>query len=186
MQRDRGNFNPAGANSLEDFGREVQAGRRRRYRSPSLGVDGLVAIPVYCAVFTVVLAVNVRRKRHVSNALDAGKKIVDRGEADPPLPKTAAFDDLGFQFGWGVGWRTRWSVKVEFFPDPDLPAGPYEALPLIRIVRHLACQQNFDPPAEKISCCWIMRAQGLGALSAAVAVEPGREHPRIVHHQQVV
>ena len=118
----------------------------------------------------------------MSNALDDGKEIGDGGEPDAPLPKTAAFGDLGFQFGWGAGGQ----AKVKFFPDPDLPPGTYQALPLIRIVRHLACQQNFDAPAEKISCRWIVRAQGLGPLSAPVAVEPGREHPRIVHHQQVV
>jgi len=183
VQRDLDNFNPAGANALEDFGCEVQAGRRGCYRSSSLGVDGLVPITV---CHPVIFAMNVRRKRDVSNALDAGKKIVDRGESDAPLAKTPAGYDLGVQFGWGVGWRTRWSVKVEFFPDADLPPGPYQALPLNRIISHLACQQYFDPPAEKISCRRITRAHGLGAPPAPVAVEPGPEHPSIVQDQEIV
>src|SRR6266478_6087905 len=108
MQRDLGNFNPAGTNLLQDLGREVQAGRRRCDRSPRLRVYSLVPITVR---HPVIFATNVGRKRHVSNALDAGKKIVDRGESDAPLPKTAAFYDLGFQFGRRAGW----SAKVEFF-----------------------------------------------------------------------
>ncbi len=182
MQCDLGNFNPAGTYSSEDFGREVQAGGRRCYRSPRLGVDGLVALPVRRAVFTVAPAVNVGRKGDVSNALDSGKEIGDWGESDEPLAKTAAVHNFRFQ----CGWRTGWSVKVEFFSDPDLPAGSYQALPLIRILGHLACQQNFDPSAEEISCCGVVRAYRLGELSAAVAVEPGREDPCIVYHQQVI
>src|SRR5258708_5422809 len=141
VQCDLDNFKPAGTYSSEDFGREVQAGGRRGYRSASLGVDGLVAIPVCCTVFTVAPAVNVGRKGDVSNAFDSGKKIGDWGESDAPLPKTAAFRNFRFQCGWRAGW----SVKVEFFSDPDLPAGPYQALPLIRMLRQLARQQNFDP-----------------------------------------
>ena len=118
----------------------------------------------------------------MSDALDAGKEIGDWGEADAPLAEAASLGDLGFQFGVAFGWF----AKVEFLSDPDLPAGPYQALPLIRIVRHLAGQQNFDLAAEKISCRRIVRAQGLGPLSAPVAVETGREHSRIVQDQQVV
>src|SRR5208283_2015861 len=77
-------------------------------------------------------------------------------------------------------------AEIEFLPDSDLAAGAHQALPLIGIIRELACQQNFDAATEKILCRRIVRAQGLGALSAAVAVETGREHPRIVHDQQVV
>jgi hypothetical protein len=124
----------------------------------------------------------------VSNALDSGKEIGDWGESDSPLPKAAALYDFGYDLGfrWEVGWEAGRCAKVEFFPDPDLPPGPHEALPLIRIVRHLACQQNFDPSAEEISRCRIVRAEGLGPLSAAAAVEPGREHARIVQDEQVV
>src|ERR1700675_1258012 len=176
VQRDLCNFNPAGTNLREDLRSEVQAGRRRCDRAPCLGIDSLVPIPVRRPV---VFAVDVGRKRHVSNALDAGEEIVDRGESDAPLPKTAALRDLGLQFGRRAGW----SLKVEFFPDPDLPPGPYHALPLNGVIRHLAYQQNFDPSAEKISCRWVVRAWGLGPLPAAVAVETGRKHARIVQHK---
>src|SRR5208282_2865622 len=114
--------------------------------------------------------------------LYAGEEIGDWGEADAPLAETASLGDLGFQSGVASGWF----AKVEFFSDPDLSAGPHQAFPLDRIVRHLAGQQNFDLPAEKISCCRIVRAQGLGPLSAPMAVETGGEHPRIVQDQQVV
>jgi hypothetical protein len=127
----------------------------------------------------------------MSKALDAGKEIGDRSEADTPLAETAAFDyfgfDLGFQFGeFAFGCIAGCAAKVEFFPDSDLASGPNQALPLVRIVRHLACQQNFDPAAEKVSRRRIVRAQRLGALSAPVAVEAGREHSRVVQDQQVV
>jgi hypothetical protein len=100
VQRDFGNFNPAGTNLLEDLGREVQAGRWSRHRSCHrplrLGVYSLVTLSVRRPV---VFAVDVGRKRHVSNAFDSGKEIVDRGESDAALPKTAALRNLGFQFG---------------------------------------------------------------------------------------
>jgi hypothetical protein len=118
----------------------------------------------------------------VSKALDAGKKINDWGEANAPLAETAAFRDLRFQFGWIA---LAYIAEAKFFTDADLAAGPHETFPLISIIRPLACQQNFYSPAEKISGCWILRAWGLGLFSASVAVEPGREHARIVQDQQV-
>src|SRR5208282_481235 len=95
-----------------------------------LGVDGLVALPIRRAV----VAVDIGRKGHVSNALYAGEEIGDWGEADAPLAETASLGDLGFQSGVASGWF----AKVEFFSDPDLSAGPHQAFPLDRIVRHLA------------------------------------------------
>src|SRR5208282_462985 len=168
VQRDLGNFNPACTNLLQDLRREMQAGGWRCHRSCGrsrrLGIHRLVTV----AVRWPVVAVDIRRKRHVSNALDAGKEIGDRSEANAALAKTAATDDfgfdLGFQCGWVVfGWIAHtWiagcTAKVEFFSDPDLAPGPYQTFPLIRILRHLACEQNFDPPAEKISGRWILRA----------------------------
>jgi len=118
----------------------------------------------------------------VSYALDAGEEIGDWGEADAPLAESASFGDLGFQFGAAFGWF----AKVEFLSDPDLSPGPYQAFPLIGIVRYLAGQQNFDLAAEKISCRRVVRAQGLGSLSAPMAVKTGWEHPRIVQDQQVI
>src|SRR6202163_2975713 len=182
VQRNLGNFNPAGTNSIEDLRREVQAGRRRRDRSPCLRVYSLVAIPVRRPV---VIAVNVGWKRHMSNAFDAGKEIGDRGESDAPLPKTAPFRHLGFQFGWGVGQRARWPAKGEFFPNSDLPPRPHQALPLIRIVSQLAGQHKLHSSAEKISCRWVVRAQGLGPLSDAVDVEQGEEKSRDTQEQHV-
>src|SRR5450631_1224824 len=182
VQRDLGNFDPASTNAVQYFSGEVQTGRRRRHRSPRLSVDSLIALAIRRLVVAIVLAVNVGRKRHVPDALDAGEEIVDRGEADAPLPETAALRDQGFE----CGWVALWTCKVEFFPNPNFSPGPHQALPLIWIVRHMARQQNFDPPMEKLSCRRILRAQWLGPLSAPVAVEAGWEHPCIVHDQQVV
>ena len=98
VQGDLGDFNSASANLVQDFRREVQSGGRRGHRSchgpRRLGVDGLVAIAVGCPV----VAVDIRGKGHVSDALDAGKEIRDGSESDAAFPKTAALGDLGLQF----------------------------------------------------------------------------------------
>ncbi len=107
----------------------------------------------------------------------------NRIRRSPKLPRSVTSASSS---GGSLQRLHRVARKVESFSDPDLAPGPYQAFPLIRIVRHLAGQQNFDAPTQKISCRRIVRAQRLGPLSASVAVEPGREHPRIVHHQQVV
>ncbi len=190
VQRDLGNFDSASTNLLEDLRGEVQTGRRRRYRSPRLRIDGLVtffiisiAIPGCCAV----VAVDVGRKGHVAYALDSRKEIGDQSEPDAPLAETAAADDFGLQFGaFALERIFGRAAEVEFLSDSDLAPGPYQALPLIRIVRQLACQQNFDFSTEKIPCRRIVRAQGLCSLSAPVAVETCREDSRVVQDQQVV
>ncbi len=114
----------------------------------------------------------------MSDALDSGKEIGDRGEADVAFSEAAALGNFSFE-----GWRI---AEVELLTNADLAAGAHQALPFIRIVRDLAGQQNFDPATEKILCCGIVRAQGLGTLSATVAVETRREHPSIVQYQQIV
>ena len=154
----------------------MQTGRRRGHRSARLSVYGLVALTVRCPV----VAVDVGRKWHVSDALDAGKKSgtgAKRMRRSPKLPRsvTSASSSAGsaHRAQSRVSPRSRSSARAA-------PGTPTHSA----ILRHLACQQNFDPPAEKILCRRIVRAQGLGTLSAAAAVEPGREHPRIVHDQQ--
>src|ERR1035437_515939 len=109
VQGDLGDFNSASTNLVQDFRREVQTGGRRSHRlchgPRRLRVDGLVAL----AVGRPVVAVDVRGKGHVSDALDAGMKVWDRGDSDVAFPKTGALGDLGLQFGCVVsggiaGW----------------------------------------------------------------------------------
>jgi len=123
MQRDLRNFNAPFTNLRQNLRGEVQPGRGSRHRPclrpRRLGVYGLVAllihIPVRCPAVAIMLPMNIGRKRHVTDAIEACHEIVDRSEADAPLSETAALDDLGFQ---------RWRIaKVELFPIPIFRPG---------------------------------------------------------------
>src|SRR5277367_5586771 len=53
VESDFRDFNSTGANALENFGREVEARRRRGYRSSRFRIDGLVALAICWLVFAV-------------------------------------------------------------------------------------------------------------------------------------
>ena len=133
VQRDLCNRNPTFPNFVENFRREVQARRRRCYRSPHIRIHRLVAIPI----LRPVVAANVWRKRNMSKAFNTGKEVRNRGKADAPFSKTAAFRNLGLEFRW-----LALPAKVEFFADPNLAPRPHQAFPLIIVgtVRHLPDQ----------------------------------------------
>src|SRR5215813_12942051 len=90
MQSYFGNLDAARPNAVHDLGSEVQARRGRSYRAAFACIYRLVALMVGGAIFTI----DIRRQRHMTNAIDTGKKIFNRREANPTLTKFAAFDDL--------------------------------------------------------------------------------------------
>ena len=66
------------------------------------------------------------------------------------------------------------------FAYPDLPAGANQALPVVRLAADLAGQQNLISTLQKAVRGWVLRAQRLRPQTAAVPIQPGRKHPRIV------
>jgi hypothetical protein len=90
------------------------------------------------------------------DALNARKEIGTRRKPYTPLTKASALRDLGLQFGrpglemsfnlTSLAFRrpSRRPIldpaKVEFFADTDLPPGPHETFPFIRIVSYLPRQ----------------------------------------------
>src|SRR5271165_7540489 len=103
MQGDLGNFNSASTNLFKRLRCEVQARRWCCHRPARLRIHSLVAVAVLCLVAAVVVAMNVGRKRNLSDALDARKEIGDRSEADSAFSNIAAADYLGFHFGLDSG-----------------------------------------------------------------------------------
>src|SRR5437868_2358897 len=86
MQRNLGRFNASLAEAPEDFSCEMQSRSRRCHRATLAGIDRLIAL----AIGRAVEAVNIRRQRHVTDALDSSKKISQRREPNPSLSETAA------------------------------------------------------------------------------------------------
>src|ERR1700751_4333357 len=66
VKRQLANFPSAPANGFKNFWSEMQPGRRSRHRSGPPGEHRLIAL----AIGSLILAVNVRREGHVSQAID--------------------------------------------------------------------------------------------------------------------
>ena len=74
VQRDFRGFNAARFHASQNFRGEVQACRGRGHRAFFPGIDGLIAL----AVSRSIGPIDVRRKRHMANALDFGEEILRR------------------------------------------------------------------------------------------------------------
>ena len=83
----------------------------------------------------------------MSNAIKSGEEIpdgiIDRIEADVAFPILPAGENPALQL---IVF-----AEEKAFANPDLAAGPYQALPVIRIGRELMGQQNFDASVEKVT-----------------------------------
>ena len=101
----------------------MQAGSRRGNRAAFAGKDGLVALPV----FVRIGAVNVRRQRHVADALERRPEIFNRRKtqqiARQKLPRSST-SAVEFDFPDGGG-------KDETFADCDLSARFDKGAPLV-------------------------------------------------------
>ena len=124
VQGDFGDLDAAGADAVENFGREVQSGGWRGDRAERPGVHGLVLL----AVERRVGAIDVGRKRDVSDALEHGEEVGDRIEAQMALAELAASDDLGGEFVRLLGGV---EAEVDAFADAQLASGMNESLPHI-------------------------------------------------------
>src|SRR4051812_6182845 len=99
VQRDLRDLNAAFFDLRQDLRREVQARGRSGDRAALARVDGLVTV----AVGGRIVAGDVRRKRHVTELLDLGKKVGNGIEEERPLAEFAAGNDLGGESMAGFG-----------------------------------------------------------------------------------
>src|ERR1700680_2910896 len=85
VQRDLRGFNTTLFDSGQNFGCEVQTCCRGSHRALFAGIDGLIALTIR----RLILAVNVRGQRDVTDAFDGVKKIVNGKKADEAFSEAA-------------------------------------------------------------------------------------------------
>ena len=114
----------------------------------------------------------------LTQPLDQSEKIRHRIELDVPLPKTAARGHYRLQFVV--------LAKEEAFPDPNLSTRMHQAFPLEGRFRKLPGEKHLHPALEELPCRRVLRTHRLGLSAASAPVQPGRKHPGVVEHNQVV
>jgi len=107
-------------------------------------------------------------------SLDRSEEILHRSKANPPLSKFAARENFGLQLA---------IAEEKHFPNADFPSRAHQAFPFVGI--QLFGQQDLDLSMQKVACCRILRAQRLCPRAASPAVEPCREHARVVEYDQI-
>jgi hypothetical protein len=107
----------------EDLGGEVKASRGGGGRAEVLREDRLVAI----AVLWAVVAVNVRRERHVADFVEDSVKILRRGKPECAFAEFAGTEDFRFEERLGFGG----GVEEEVFAGLNFSAGADEGAPVI-------------------------------------------------------
>src|SRR5262249_31704548 len=120
VEREFAGFDPSIANALESFRREMQPSRRRSNRSAPLGENRLIALAVGC----FVVALNVRRKRDVPQAI---KQFVDgflslRSKPQRAQTQFPARQDFRFQHSLS---------KQNPLADGELAAGANQGFPRV-------------------------------------------------------
>src|SRR5262249_11184383 len=160
------------------LGSEVQARGRRRHRSPLTSIYRLVSFPVR----GTVRPCDVGRQGDVTELLYDGEEIGHRLKPYPTLTEGPAAHDFGSQSGRLPRVRR---AKIDPLPHPYLPPRTDQALPLVRLLRDLHCQQDFDLALEEILRRRIARTERLRPRPAAAPVKPGRKNASIVEHDQI-
>ncbi len=154
-------------NSLQDFRREVQAGRGRSHRATLCRVDCLIAL----AVGGVIGAMDIGWQRHVPDPLNFAVEVFDGGEAEKALAQLAAVQHLGPEQRAGIGFR---SAELEMLAHADLFARPDQCPPLPRAL--LFRKQHFDASRRRLCGC---------ACGDTAGEQASRQHAAIVQYQHV-
>src|ERR1700733_7012657 len=174
VQSDLGGLNTARSNFFNRTGCKVKSGGGRRNRSARLRVDRLVAFAVACGIRPV----DIWWQRNVSDPIESCEKIFHRRESDPPFTEFAPGNYLSPQL-------IRIAEK-QSFPDSNLAAGTNQAFPLIRLLRKLAGEEDFNAAAKKVARRRIAAANRLSLKPGTSPVQTRGKDPRVVKNQQVV
>ena len=103
----------APAEFFEYFRGEMETRSRGGDGPGMLGEDGLVL----AAILGSIVAMDVRRQRNVSEALQPSQEIGDIFEANGAFAEFAVFDDFGLQFVRSA------FAEIKMFADADLRPG---------------------------------------------------------------
>ena len=175
MKRDLGDFDPPGANAIQNLRSEVQSCRGCRNRPGVSCEDRLVLIPV----FRAVLPVNVGRQGHVPKFLEAGEEVGHVVELEGTFAEFAMPYNLRVQ-GHGGSF-----AEQKPFAGAYLSPGAHQALPSWRVQRDLFGKEHLDLAVQEVAHRWIVRAQPLGMQSAATSEQPGGQNPGIIQNEEV-
>lgn len=188
VEGDLGGFGATLADAVEDFWSEVKAGGGSCDRSILLGVDGLVAIEVARRIG----ARDVRRKWDVADAAEKSEEVVLPVVfvmvifvifSDKRLKSDAAFAKVGAGENFGLQFVVLTEKKA--FAQADLASGANQALPIVRVRRKLAREQELNASLQKVARCGIARAHGLRARAFAAAVKTGRKDAGVVENNEI-
>ncbi len=160
VQRDPGGLDAALTDSVENLRGEVETGGGRGYRSPLLGIDGLIAI----AIVGGIRARDVGRERDVADAIEGREKIIHALgglKTDVALAELSARQDFSLEFNL--------IAEEKAFADSDFAAGANQALPIVGIGRELASEEDFDAAGSAF----------------AAAIKPGRKNAGIVEDDEI-
>ena len=162
VECDVGGLDAALPEGFQNLWREVEAGGGRGDGAGLLGVDGLVALAVFWAVF----AMDVGRERHVADAVEGGVEVGDWLEADGTLAVFAVGDDFCLEAA---------VAKADDFSGEDFAAGADEGEPFP--LGELLGEHDLDAAGGVMA--------GLGMEAGALAVKARGYDPGVVEDEEV-
>jgi endonuclease III-like uncharacterized protein len=99
-------------------------------------------------------------------------------KANTALSEFAARDHFGLQLIC--------VAEEQALANSNFSSGANQTFPLIRFLRHLASEQNFDASAKKITRCGIDIADWVRLDSHTPPVQTRRKHAGIIQNQQII
>src|SRR5713101_5614747 len=159
------------AEAAENFRGEVQPGGRSSDSARLLCENGLVAL----AVRGLIGAINVRRQRHVAQALKSGVEVLPGMKAERTLSEFSAADDFGFELAL---------PKHHAFARGQLPPRMNQRFPNVRL--QLTSQQDLDGRAQEFALHSRLLGGRLCANPRAASQQTSRDDSRRIYDYHLV
>jgi len=77
-------------------------------------------------------------------------------------------------------------TEEKALPNPDLAARAHQALPLVGMLLQLACEQDLDVSAQKVSRGWVVWTERLGLKTCPPSIEASGKNARVVEDEEIV
>src|SRR5712692_2254345 len=159
------------AEAVENFPGEVQPGGRSGNGAGLLCENGLVAL----TVGGLIGAINVRRQRHVAQALERGVEVLPGMKAERALSEFSAADDFGLQFAL---------AKHHALARGQFPSRMNQRFPNVRL--QLTSQQDFDWRAQEFALHARLLGGRLCANPRAASQQTSRDDSRRIYDYHLV
>src|SRR2546422_8434435 len=157
--------------AVENFPGEMQPGGRSSDGARLLCENSLVAL----TVGGLIEAINVRRQRHVAQALERGVEVLPGMKAERALSEFSAADDFGLQFAL---------AKYHVFARGQFPSRMNQRFPNVRL--QLTSQQDLDWRAQEFALHARLLGGRLCANPRAASQQTGRDHSRGIYDYHFV